>query len=93
MDMLLPFEDRVATVAALCADGYSEQILLAHDANCCLDWIADPAAMAEQLPNWHFNHISDDVLPALRERGVSDAQIDTMLVANARRLFEQQGPY
>jgi phosphotriesterase-related protein len=46
-----------------------------------------------QFPNWVFNHLSDDVLPALRERGVEEAQIEQMLVANPRRLFEQQGAY
>ena len=40
------------------------------------------------LPNWHYNHISDDVLPELLERGVTEDQIDQMLVANPKRLFE-----
>ncbi|MFC6576216.1 hypothetical protein [Planomonospora parontospora] len=33
------------------------------------------------------DHIHDDVLPALREAGVTDAQIDRMLVDNPRRYF------
>ncbi|NED65105.1 phosphotriesterase-related protein, partial [Streptomyces sp. SID10244] len=33
-------------------------------------------------------HISEDVLPALRARGVSDKDIDTMLVDVPRRYFE-----
>jgi phosphotriesterase-related protein len=33
------------------------------------------------------------VLPALRAAGVSDADIDTMLVANPRRYFENVGAY
>ena len=44
-------------------------------------------------PNWHFNHISDDVLPALLDRGVTQDQIDQMLVGNPRRLFEMTGAY
>ena len=32
LDMILSFEKRVGTVASLCADGYAERILLAHDA-------------------------------------------------------------
>jgi phosphotriesterase-related protein len=40
-----------------------------------------------------FKHLSDDVLPALRERGVEGPKIEQMLVANPRRLFEQQGAY
>jgi phosphotriesterase-related protein len=38
-------------------------------------------------PNWHYEHISDDVLPALLDAGVTQAQIDTMLVANPVRYF------
>lgn len=40
-----------------------------------------------------FIHNRDDVLPALRERGVEEPQIEQMLVANPQRLFEQQGAY
>jgi phosphotriesterase-related protein len=39
------------------------------------------------VPNWHYEHIHRDVLPALREQGVSDEQIRTMLVENPRRYF------
>jgi phosphotriesterase-related protein len=92
LDMLCSFDDRVATVAALCEAGYAERMVLAHDASCYIDWFPAgvPATMA---PNWHYEHISRDVLPALRDRGVTDAQIDTMLVANPRRYFEHTGAY
>ena len=40
------------------------------------------------MPQWNFRHISEDVLPALRERGVTDEQIEAMLVSNVRRYFE-----
>ena len=42
---------------------------------------------------WQYCHISRDVLPALREAGVSGAEIDTMLVDNPRRIFETVGGY
>ena len=44
-------------------------------------------------PNYHWNHIPDDVLPALRAEGVSDEQIDQMLVTNAQRMLEPIAPY
>jgi phosphotriesterase-related protein len=90
LDMLLPFERRVDTVAHLCKLGYAEKLVLAHDASCFIDWF--PAATkAVAAPNWHYTHIHDDVLPALRDRGVSDAQIATMLVDNPRRYFAHAG--
>jgi phosphotriesterase-related protein len=40
------------------------------------------------FPNWHFLHISQHVLPALKERGVTDDQIDAMLVRNPKKIFD-----
>ena len=45
------------------------------------------------MPNWRYLHISDDVLPALKERGVTDEQITTMMVDNPRNIFAVQGGY
>lgn len=86
LDLLLPFEERVDTVAALCRRGYVDQLVLAQDASCYIDWFPVEAKEAA-APNWHFTHVHDDVLPALRERGVTEAQITTMLQGNPRRYF------
>jgi phosphotriesterase-related protein len=92
IDVQLPFEDRVNTVAAMCERGHAERMVLSHDAAVYIDWL-DRAVIAQATPNWHYNHISDDVIPALRERGVTDEQVDQMLVHNPRAIFEQQGAY
>ena len=42
---------------------------------------------AAVLPRWTYVHIHDDVLPALRARGVTEEQIATMLIDNPRRYF------
>ncbi len=86
LDVLLPFEQRVGTVAQLVERGYADRMVLAHDASCFIDWF-DPHAKAQAVPNWNYRHISEDVLPALLERGVSEEQIQTMLVDNVRRYF------
>lgn len=86
LDLITPFEQRVDTVAAMCARGYAESMVLSHDAACYIDWFP-PGTVPQFAPNWHFQHLFDDVLPALRERGVTDAQIETMLVSNPRRYF------
>ncbi|GAA4391766.1 hypothetical protein GCM10023167_19330 [Brevibacterium pityocampae] len=87
LDVLLPFEQRVDTVAELVRRGYTDRVVLAHDASCFIDWF-DAEAKVQAVPKWNFRHISEDVLPALRERGVTEADIDMMLVANPRRYFE-----
>ena len=83
---------RVATVQKMCDLGYVEKMVLSHDASCYFDW-ADPSLLTHVVPDWHFNHISDTILPALREAGVTEDQIRTMTVDNPRRVFERQGVY
>ena len=90
IDNILGFEDRVETVATMCARGHADKMVLAHDASCHIDWLPE-AALPFILPNWHYLHIHQDVLPALRRRGVTDQQIRTMLVDNPRAILARQG--
>src|SRR6185295_8519201 len=80
IDTILSFEDRVGTVARMCERGHAGKMVLSHDAACFSDWL--PEAVYTILPNWHYLHIHNDVIPALKERGVTDDQISTMLVDN-----------
>lgn len=92
IDVLLPFEDRVNTVAKLCELGQADKMVLSQDASCFMDALPE-ASVPVILPNWHYLHIHNDVIPALKQRGVTDQQIRTMLVDNPRRIFEHQGSY
>jgi phosphotriesterase-related protein len=84
------FDERVDTVARLCQLGYADRMVLSHDTNCHMD---SHASLHDRFPDWVYTHISDAVLPALRQRGVTDTQIEQMLVGNPRRIFERQGGY
>jgi len=88
LEHILPFEERVATVVALCERGWASRLVLSHDTACCIDWL-DPAHRRPPC----YRHISKDVLPALRDAGVTDDDIEQMLVLNPRRIFEHPGPY
>lgn len=88
LDMMLPFEQRVDTVARLCAQGFAGQMVLSHDAACFNDWL--PGETLPGAPNWHFLHITNDVVPALKARGVTDDQLQQMLVDNPRAIFERE---
>ncbi|MET0756413.1 MAG: phosphotriesterase-related protein [Mycobacterium sp.] len=92
LDLFLPFEDRVNTVARMCERGHDDKMVLSHDAMCFNDWLPEELVPVA-LPNWHYLHIHNDVLPALKQRGVTDEQITTMLVDNPRKIFENQGGY
>ena len=68
LDLLCSFEDRVNTVAELCRRGHVDRLVLSHDAGCVFDYLPDDIHMRSGYKNWHYNHIADDVLPALREK-------------------------
>ncbi|HEX6468483.1 MAG TPA: phosphotriesterase-related protein [Streptosporangiaceae bacterium] len=90
LDVFNPTADRVRTIAALCARGYADRLVLSHDASCYMDWFGpDAGTILAMAPKWNYLHISDDVLPALRALGVTDAQIDQMLVENPKRYFSK----
>jgi phosphotriesterase-related protein len=80
------FETRADTVVEMCRRGYAGSMVLSQDASCYIDWV-DPGVMA-LLTQWRYTHIHEEVLPYLREHGVTDEQIETMLVTNPRRYFE-----
>ena len=92
IDRTLDTEGRIATIVALCEMGYTEGMVLSHDTNCFMDTMPRQSR-AEWAANWHFLHITNDVLPALRERGVSEAQINAMMVENPRRIFSRRDAY
>jgi len=91
LDIYNPTSSRVETIVYLAERGYADRMVLAHDASCYIDYFpgAEGQAAKEQIaPNWNYTHISKDVLPMLRERGVTEEQIRQMLVEAPRRYFE-----
>lgn len=86
INLATSFEARADIVVELCRRGFADRMVLAHDAACYIDWI-DPAVIPF-LPQWHYLHIEEEVLPYLRDHGVTQEQIDVMLIDNPRRIFE-----
>jgi phosphotriesterase-related protein len=87
----ITLEERVDAVARLCARGYAERIVLSHDAMCFVDWF--PRSVMDATETWRWTYISDTVVPSMRARGISEADITTMLVDNPRRILEGGAPY
>jgi phosphotriesterase-related protein len=92
IDTILSFEDRVNTVARMCERGHAGRMVLSQDAACFNDWLPERDLPAV-LPNWNYLHIHKDVIPALLKQGVTQQQIQTMLVDNPRAIFERQNAY
>ncbi len=90
LEMFLPLERRNETALALIERGYTERIMLAQDYCATIDWF--PPEAVEQLiaggavrEDWSMTLIFEQVLPVLRERGLSADQERTILIDNPRR--------
>ncbi len=79
---------RVETIAELVKRGYADRMALGHDCACWSDYFPSADLYAKAMPDHHYRHISHKVIPALLEAGVSQADIDSMLIDNPRRHFQ-----
>ena len=81
-------ERRLPTAATLLERGYADQMFLSQDYCATLDWY--PPAIGRQMLDsglarwWSMTLIFEDVIPALRESGMTDEQLQTMMVENPR---------
>jgi phosphotriesterase-related protein len=80
-----PLQDRIRTLIALLGEGYGDRIHLSHDAACFMDFMTGDPFFANERPDYLL--ISNRVLPALLQAGVSQEQIDQMMVENPKRFF------
>jgi phosphotriesterase-related protein len=87
----ITLEQRVDAVARLCAQGHASRIVLSHDAMCSVDWF--PRSVMDASETWRWTYISDEVLPAMHARGITEADITTMLVNNPRTILAGGPPY
>ena len=85
IDHFATFQQRSDLVVEMCRRGYADRMVLAHDTCCYIDWFG-PGTL-DDLKDWHYLHVSQDVLPYLREHGVPESDIDAMLVANPVRIL------
>jgi phosphotriesterase-related protein len=86
IDSYNPPESRIATVAAMCKRGYADRMILSHDA-AVFSINTEPQHRARVFPNWHYNYVSDTVIPELQKLGVTEAQIHQMMVENPKRIL------
>lgn len=87
MEHVLPDDRRLRTVERLLEDGYSDRMVLSHDA-AFYSHVTPPSWRASSAPRWRMDTIPRHVVPALRTAGASDDVIDQLLVRNPRRLLE-----
>jgi len=93
IDSFLPTDRRNATVLELLRRGHAGRMLLSQDYTISiangLDWYP-PEMVARMrasgaIADWSMTFLFERVIPALRECGMTDAQLHTMMVENPRR--------
>lgn len=82
-------DERVATIVELAKRGYADRMVLSHDCACWTDFMPKAELYSQIMPQHNYRHICTSVVPALRESGVSETQIDAMFIDNPRRHFEE----
>jgi len=102
LEVIAPDVRRAEHVAALVRDGFTQHVCLSQDHICAItaprpSFYAPPearAAMAQRRPeiDWQttdrpFTYITTDFVPMLHERGVTEADVETIFVDNPRRLL------
>jgi phosphotriesterase-related protein len=89
LELFLPMERRNATTLELLRRGYAERMLISQDYAVGIDWF--PAEVAEQMiaagliKDWSMTLLFEQVIPTLKQGGMTDEQLTTMLVENPRR--------
>jgi phosphotriesterase-related protein len=77
---------RLDTAIALVRLGYVDRMVLSHDA-AFYSHVTPPTWRAAHAPHWHMEHLHRSIVPELLDHGVSQADIDRMLIANPRSLL------
>jgi phosphotriesterase-related protein len=90
MEHVLPDDRRVSTVLELVDLGYTEKMVLSHDA-AFFSRVTPPSWRAQHAPNWHMENLSRRIVPQLLAKGITEQDVHQMLVLNPARLLAPNG--
>jgi len=88
LDIFLPTPQRQATVLALLEQGHADRMFLSQDYCSTVDWFpreVQAHLKASEVPKWSMTFLFEEVIPELKERGMTDEQLDQMMVENPKR--------
>lgn len=86
LEMVLPDDIRIKNMIQLIKSGHRDHILVSHDHVMCMLGRLGPQ-LDQIAPTWSLTRIFEYVIPALKAQGISDADIEAILVDNPRALF------
>ena len=85
-------EQRYETLSELIKRGYADKIMLSHDY--IITWLGRSLKIPEQalplIANWYPTHLFEHIIPALKQKGATDEQIQTIIRENPKHLFSDE---
>jgi phosphotriesterase-related protein len=88
LDIFLPTQQRQATVLALLEQGHADRMFLSQDYCSTIDWFpreVQDYLKQNEVPKWSMTFLFEEVIPELKERGMTDDQLEQMMVENPKR--------
>jgi phosphotriesterase-related protein len=88
LDIFLPTDRRNETVLALLEKGRADRMFLSQDYCSTIDWFPleiQAHLKANEVPNWSMTFLFNEVIPELKKRGMTDDQLNQMMVENPKR--------
>jgi phosphotriesterase-related protein len=90
LEMYLPIDKRNAVAAELLRRGHAERLMISQDFCASIDWFPPEAGEIFEangaIRNWSMTLVFEEVVPALRAKGVmDDAVFQTIFTENPRR--------
>jgi len=83
---------RMTNLCAMIDAGYLDQLVMSHDYTSCwkggIPGQAPGTYLEKILPNWRMTHIFENILPALKSRGMKDEDFDVIFRQNPSRFFD-----
>ncbi len=84
-------DNRMRNLKQMIDAGYRDQVMVSQDKVSCwlgnIPGVGSPEDIAKIVPNWTMTHLFERIFPRLLEMGVSQADLDSILVDNPRRFF------
>jgi phosphotriesterase-related protein len=84
-------ESRMKNLRQMIDAGYRDQVMVSQDSvNCwfgAVPGVGTAEDIAKLLPNWTMTHLFERIFPALLAEGVSQGDLDAILLDNPRRFF------
>ena len=92
LEMMISDEIRIKNLKAMVDCGHKDRVMVSHDTVNCWEGSyngGDPADLNKTLPNWRMTHLFENIFPELKRMGMSQEDLDHIVIENPRRYFAE----